>query len=81
MSKIGELQNISKRFNNPKLKKIINTYHLKLKNSNTPGFGDYLRGCFCLYQVSKILGLEFDMDLKNIPCQNSWWRRRLIQTM
>ena len=67
MSKIGELQNISKRFNNPKLKKIINTYHLKLKNSNTPGFGDYLRGCFCLYQVSKILGLEFDMDLKKHP--------------
>ena len=67
MSKIGELQNISKRFNNPKLKKIINTYHLKLKNSNTPGFGDYLRGCFSLYQVAKILGLEFDMDLKKHP--------------
>lgn len=67
MSKIGELQNISKRFNNPNLKKIINTYHLNLKNSNTPGFGDYLRGCFCFYQVAKILGLEFDMDLKKHP--------------
>ena len=67
MSKTEELQNISKRFNNPKLKKIINTYHLKLKNSNTPGFGDYLRGCFCFYQVAKILGLEFDMDLKQHP--------------
>jgi hypothetical protein len=66
-SKIVELQNISKRFNNPKLKKIINTYHLSFKNSNTPGFGDYLRGCFCLYQVAKILDLEFDMDMKNHP--------------
>ena len=66
MSKL-ELKNISKKFNNTKLKKIINTYHLSFKNGSTPGLGDYLRGCFSLYQVAKILNLEFEMDMNNHP--------------
>lgn len=66
MSKL-ELKNIADTFNNTKLKKIINTYQLFFKNNTAPGFGDYLRGCFSLYQVAKILNLEFDMDMNNHP--------------
>ena len=66
MSKL-ELKNIANKFNNTKLKKIINTYQLSLKNGTVTGLGDYLRGCFSLYQVAKILNLEFDMDMKNHP--------------
>ena len=65
-----ELINTSKTFNNTKLKKIINTYHLShlsIKNGTISGFGDYLRGCFSLYQVAKILNLEFDMEMKSHP--------------
>lgn len=56
------LRLISQKFQNHKLKKIVNTYQNKFC-----GFGDYLRGCYCMYQVSKILGLDFDMDLSDHP--------------
>ena len=56
-------------FNNSKIKKIVNTYQQsKLKNfPTTPGLGDYLRGCFFTLQISMLLGLQFDMNLKNHP--------------
>lgn len=56
------LKLISQKFKNDKLKKIVNLYQ-----KNHSGFGDYLRGCYSMYQVSKILGLEFDMDLSDHP--------------
>lgn len=53
--------------NNKTLKKLINVYQLKYKNGNAQGFGDYLRGCFCLLQISHKLGLQFEMNMTNHP--------------
>jgi len=58
---------ISKNFNNNTLKRIVNVYQLKYKNGVAQGLGDYIRGCFCLMQICAMLGLSFDMDLKNHP--------------
>lgn len=58
---------IAKSFQNRKLKKIVNVYQLKYTNGPAQGLGDYIRGCFCLMQISSLLGLEFDMDLTNHP--------------
>jgi hypothetical protein len=58
---------ISKVFNNRNLKRIVNVYQLKYKNSLAQGLGDYIRGCFCLMQICAMLGLGFDMDLTNHP--------------
>ena len=58
---------ISKNFKNVTLKRIINVYQLKYKNGVAQGLGDYIRGCFCLMQICAMLGLSFDMDLKNHP--------------
>ena len=52
---------------NPCLKKIVNVYQPNYQNIVAQGFGDYLRGCFCLYQICKLYHLEFDMDLSNHP--------------
>lgn len=57
-----------KQFNNSKLKKITNVYQLNYVNNMTPtGFGDYIKSCFFLLQLCKVLNLEFDMNLKNHP--------------
>jgi len=61
------ISQIIRSFNNPNLKRIVNVYQLHYKNGPAQGFGDYLRGCFCLLQMSTLLGLEFDMDFKNHP--------------
>jgi hypothetical protein len=58
---------ISKTFHNKNLKRIVNVYQLKYTNGVAQGLGDYIRGCFCLLQISSLLGLEFDMDLTNHP--------------
>jgi len=58
---------ISKAFNNKNLKRIVNVYQPKYKNSVAQGLGDYIRGCFCLMQICAMLGLGFDMDLTNHP--------------
>ena len=55
------------KLKNPYLKKIVNVYQPNYQNIAAQGFGDYLRGCFCLYQICKIYNLEFDMDLTNHP--------------
>jgi hypothetical protein len=55
------------KLQNPYLKKIINVYQPTYKNLVAQGFGDYLRGCFCLFQICKMHGLEFDMDLSHHP--------------
>ena len=62
-----DINEVIRSFKNTKLKKIINVYQLNYKNSKSMGIGDYLRGCFCLLQVSKLLGIEFDMDFTNHP--------------
>jgi hypothetical protein len=62
-----ELKSICQKFDNKQLKKIVNLYQQKYINGNAQGFGDYLRGSYCLFQVAKLLGLEFDMDLTNHP--------------
>lgn len=58
------------KFKNPYLKKIINVYQPKYKNLTAQGFGDYLRGCFCIFQICKMYSIEFDMDLSNHPMCN-----------
>jgi hypothetical protein len=55
------------KLQNPYLKKIINVYQPTYKNLVAQGLGDYLRGCFCLFQICKMHGLEFDMDLSHHP--------------
>lgn len=62
-----DIINMTKSFNNPILKKLINVYQPNYPNGNAPGLGDYLRGCFGLMQISVMLGLEFDVDLSNHP--------------
>jgi len=62
MSLLEELKQTSQKFENTELKKIVNLYQKKYINGKAQGLGDYLRGCYCLFQVSQILGLEFDMD-------------------
>ncbi len=52
---------------NNKLKKIINIYQLNYKNDRSPGLGDFIRGCFCLMQISKLLNVDFDIDISNHP--------------
>jgi len=52
----------------PSVKKIVNVYQLQYKNSKAnAGFGDFLRGCFCLIQICNIHGLDFDIDVSNHP--------------
>jgi hypothetical protein len=55
------------RFNNPILKRVVNVYQTSYVNKSPQGFGDYIRGCYCLYQICRILGLEFAMDLGAHP--------------
>jgi len=55
------------KLKNPILKKLINVYQPRYKNIVAQGLGDYLRGCFCLYQICKMHGLEFDMDISQHP--------------
>lgn len=61
------LQAIVNSFTNRKLKKIVNVYKLHYRNGSSPGFGDYLRGCFLLLQISYLLNIEFDLDVSQHP--------------
>jgi len=58
---------VASHFNNKNLKKIVNVYQLQYKNGVAQGLGDYIRGSFCLLQISNILGLQFEMNLFNHP--------------
>jgi hypothetical protein len=55
------------KFNNQKLKKIVNVYQLEYINGKSSGLGDFLRGCFCFIQLAKLLNLEFDLNILNHP--------------
>jgi hypothetical protein len=55
------------RFNNTRLKRLVNLYQLNYKNGVAQGFGDYIRGCFLLLQVAMMNNLKFDMNFINHP--------------
>jgi hypothetical protein len=50
-----------------KLKKIVHVYQLNYINGRSQGLGDFLRGCFCFLQFSKLYNLDFDVDFSNHP--------------
>jgi hypothetical protein len=62
-----DINTLLKKFNNQKLKKIVNVYQLEYVNGKSPGLGDFLRGCFCFIQLAKLLNLEFDLNILNHP--------------
>lgn len=49
------------------MKRIVNVYNPTYKGKSAPGIGDYLRGCCFVYQVCKLLNIEFDMHFKEHP--------------
>jgi len=55
---------------NNNVKKIVNVYQLEFVNKKSPGFGDFLRGCFFVRQLSKILNIDFELDISNHPISN-----------
>ena len=61
------MDTLIKKFKDKGLKKIVNVYQFHYTNGKANGLGDFLRGCLCLLQISKILGLEFDVDFQNHP--------------
>jgi hypothetical protein len=52
---------------NTNLKKIVCVYQLEYTNLKSTGLGDFLRGCFYIMQLTKLLNLEFDIDFSNHP--------------
>jgi hypothetical protein len=62
-----ELKDFYNKFTNKKLKKIVNVYQLEYTNTKSKGLGDFLRGSFCFLQISKILNLDFEIDVSNHP--------------
>ena len=45
---------------NDNIKKIVMVYQLEFVNKKSPGLGDFLRGCFFIRQLSKILNILLD---------------------
>jgi hypothetical protein len=52
---------------NKNIKKIVCVYQLQFVNMPSPGIGDFLRGCFFVMQLTKLLNLEFELDISNHP--------------
>jgi len=68
---MNKLVEAKKNFNNPVLKKVVNTYQLICKDGQKPpGLGDFLKASFFLLQLCSVLGLEFDLNFKNHPISN-----------
>ena len=61
------LDYIKYMYKNTKLKKIVNVYQKEYINIKAQGFGDFLRGSIYLTYVCMVLGLDFDIDIKNHP--------------
>jgi hypothetical protein len=61
------LEYIKDIYKNTKLKKIVNVYQKNYINIKGQGFGDFLRGSIYLTYVCMVLGLDFDIDIKNHP--------------
>jgi hypothetical protein len=56
-----------KRLTNKNIKKIVCVFQLQYINEKSEGFGDFLRGSFYAMQLSKLLDLEFEIDISNHP--------------
>ena len=52
---------------NTNIKKIVCVYQLQYINMPSPGIGDFLRGCFYIMQLSKLLNIDFELDISNHP--------------
>ena len=52
---------------NKNINKIVCVYQLQFINERSPGIGDFLRGCFFVLQLTKLLDLEFELDISNHP--------------
>ena len=52
---------------NKNIKKIVCVYQLQYINDYSRGIGDFIRGSFYLLQLSKLLDLEFQLDISNHP--------------
>lgn len=56
-----------------RLKKVVNVYQTQFIDFKASGVGDYIRGCFTMLQLLRLLKtytgaqVEFDMDLRNHP--------------
>lgn len=54
-------------------RKVINVYQTQFVDFKASGLGDYLRGCFTMLQILRLLKtytgatVEFDMDMRNHP--------------
>jgi len=55
------------KLTNKNLKTIVHVYQYNYVNKKSPGLGDFLRGSFYLMQLSRILNVEFKMDISNHP--------------
>jgi len=55
---------------NNNIKKIVIVYQLEFIQQKSPGLGDFLRGCFFIRQLSKVLNIDFDLDISNHPISN-----------
>uniref|UniRef100_A0A6C0F5C2 Uncharacterized protein n=1 Tax=viral metagenome TaxID=1070528 RepID=A0A6C0F5C2_9ZZZZ len=58
---------INGKYQNNKLKRLINLYQSQYRNGIAQGFGDYLRGSFFLLQIAMKNNLKFDMNFVNHP--------------
>lgn len=56
-----------KQLTNKNIKKIVCVYQLQYINDKSEGYGDFLRGCFFTLQLTKLLNLEFELDISNHP--------------
>lgn len=54
---------------NKNIKKIVCVYQLHYANILSPGIGDFIRGCFYVMQLSKLLNIEFELDISNHPIE------------
>jgi len=55
------------KLTNKNIKKIVCVYQLQYNNLPSPGIGDFMRGCFYVMQLTKLLNLEFELDISNHP--------------
>lgn len=59
--------NLRNKFTKRNFNKIVHVLQLNYKNQEATGLGDFFRGSFCLMQISKVLNIEFDIDISNHP--------------
>jgi len=55
------------KLTNKNLQTIVQVYQYDFVNQKSPGLGDLLRGSFYLMQLSRILNVDFKIDVSNHP--------------